>query len=154
MQGRVGGMPIGALGHLRPECVVPAWIIGLRQQGPPPQLSLHPVLLSQPCCGPVAPCPPPPHHPQRRVTTRPFAASCPTFDIPSTTAIDLKLLAGGALFGAGWGLSGMCPGPAIASVATGAPQVLAYVAAMAVGMVLQQQVAAKVAAPALALQRP
>jgi uncharacterized membrane protein YedE/YeeE len=53
---------------------------------------------------------------------------------PSKTAIDRPLLAGAALFGAGWGLVGLCPGPAIANLATLSPAVLLFVAAMLGGM--------------------
>jgi uncharacterized membrane protein YedE/YeeE len=41
------------------------------------------------------------------------------------------------LFGVGWGLVGLCPGPALESLATLSPSVIAFVAAMAVGMILQ-----------------
>jgi uncharacterized membrane protein YedE/YeeE len=53
---------------------------------------------------------------------------------PSKTAIDRRFLAGAALFGAGWGLVGLCPGPAIANLATLSPAVLLFVAAMLAGM--------------------
>jgi uncharacterized membrane protein YedE/YeeE len=53
---------------------------------------------------------------------------------PSSRAIDRPLLAGAALFGAGWGLSGLCPGPAIENLASGSPRIAAFVGAMAVGM--------------------
>jgi uncharacterized membrane protein YedE/YeeE len=53
---------------------------------------------------------------------------------PSKAVIDRPLLAGAALFGAGWGLVGLCPGPAIANLATLSPAVLLFVAAMLVGM--------------------
>lgn len=47
--------------------------------------------------------------------------SAPLFDTafhePSQTAIDLKLVGGAALFGIGWGMSGICPGPAISLIA-------------------------------------
>ena len=55
------------------------------------------------------------------------------FHLPEITAIDVRLLGGAALFGIGWGLSGFCPGPAIASLVFGQMQSIAFVAAMAVG---------------------
>jgi len=62
----------------------------------------------------------------------------PVFDAqsrwPSATAIDAPLLTGAALFGIGWGLVGLCPGPAIADLATLSPGVIVFVVAMAVGM--------------------
>jgi uncharacterized membrane protein YedE/YeeE len=60
-----------------------------------------------------------------------FAAS---FHLPGRKAVDRPLLAGTAIFGIGWGLSGLCPGPAISSLGLGAPGVLAFVPAMLVGM--------------------
>ncbi len=53
---------------------------------------------------------------------------------PKQTAIDRPLLAGAALFGIGWGLVGLCPGPGIENLATGSPPVVVFVVAMAVGM--------------------
>lgn len=53
---------------------------------------------------------------------------------PTKTAVDLALLGGAALFGAGWGLVGLCPGPAIANLATASPAVVLFVVAMVVGM--------------------
>ncbi len=38
------------------------------------------------------------------------------------------------VFGIGWGLSGLCPGPAVAALATGAPPILLFVPAMLIGM--------------------
>jgi uncharacterized membrane protein YedE/YeeE len=54
---------------------------------------------------------------------------------PSKHDIDRPLLAGAAIFGIGWGLSGLCPGPAIENLASLSPRVIAFVASMAVGMV-------------------
>ena len=48
--------------------------------------------------------------------------------------IDGRLLGGAALFGAGWGLVGFCPGPALTALATGNIEALIFTAAMAVGM--------------------
>lgn len=57
-----------------------------------------------------------------------------TFGLPTRRDIDVQLLAGAALFGAGWGLAGFCPGPAVASLASGASTVIWFVVAMLVGM--------------------
>jgi len=53
---------------------------------------------------------------------------------PNRHDIDAPLVAGAAMFGIGWGLIGFCPGPAIADLSTGAPAVILFVVAMAVGM--------------------
>jgi hypothetical protein len=53
---------------------------------------------------------------------------------PSQRDIDRPLLAGAVLFGIGWGLVGLCPGPAIANLATLSSRVVAFVLAMAAGM--------------------
>jgi len=58
------------------------------------------------------------------------------FSIPKRTDLDARLIAGAALFGAGWGLSGFCPGPAVTALASGATPVTAFVAAMAAGIYL------------------
>jgi len=58
------------------------------------------------------------------------------FAILSRRDIDGPLLVGAALFGAGWGIAGFCPGPALASLVTGATPVLLFTAAMIVGMAL------------------
>ncbi len=50
------------------------------------------------------------------------------------SGIDLPLLAGAAMFGIGWGLVGLCPGPALESLATLSPGIIAFVMAMAAGM--------------------
>jgi uncharacterized membrane protein YedE/YeeE len=56
---------------------------------------------------------------------------------PTRTDIDRPLVIGSVLFGAGWGLAGLCPGPALVNLATLSPRVLVFVLAMSVGMVLQ-----------------
>lgn len=64
------------------------------------------------------------------------------FFLPGTTKLDGKLAIGAILFGVGWGLGGLCPGPGIASLAT-APSITsvgAFVLAMIVGMLLHRMV--------------
>lgn len=53
---------------------------------------------------------------------------------PTNMDIDKKLVVGSVLFGAGWGLAGFCPGPAMVSMADGQPKALVFVLAMLVGM--------------------
>ena len=67
------------------------------------------------------------------------------FHLPGTTLIDGKLLGGALLFGAGWGLGGLCPGPAIAAVGmtTNITSVATFVIAMLAGMVLHKLVTSK-----------
>ena len=60
------------------------------------------------------------------------------FCIPQNRNLERNLLAGAALFGAGWGLVGLCPGPAIAGLVFGAWQVWLFVGAMLVGMLLHR----------------
>jgi uncharacterized membrane protein YedE/YeeE len=53
---------------------------------------------------------------------------------PTNMDIDKKLVIGSLMFGAGWGLAGFCPGPALVSMADGQPKALVFVLAMLVGM--------------------
>ena len=72
------------------------------------------------------------------VTKRDRPVLAEVFSLPSATEIDAKLLFGAALFGLGWGLSGLCPAPALVNIATGLSDVLMFVAAMIVGMLLHK----------------
>lgn len=56
--------------------------------------------------------------------------------LPKRKDIDAKLVIGAALFGVGWGIAGICPGPGIVNIITLAPGVIAFVAAMLVGMLI------------------
>src|SRR5579863_6959597 len=60
-----------------------------------------------------------------------FAA---TFSWPSRSDIDAPLVTGSALFGVGWGLCGICPGPALVDLAGFAAPIVVFVASMIVGM--------------------
>lgn len=58
----------------------------------------------------------------------------PRLEIPTRRDLDPRLIAGAALFGIGWGLVGLCPGPALVGLTFGPWPVFAFVAAMVVGM--------------------
>jgi uncharacterized membrane protein YedE/YeeE len=58
------------------------------------------------------------------------------FNLPIQRRIDLPLVGGAALFGVGWGLAGICPGPALTDLATLEPKVLLFVATMLLGMIV------------------
>ena len=56
--------------------------------------------------------------------------------LPTSNQIDRRLIVGAAMFGAGWGLAGFCPGPALVSLATGQPKAAIFVFAMLAGMAI------------------
>jgi len=58
--------------------------------------------------------------------------------LPPFSKIDAPLVAGGFIFGVGWGLSGMCPGPGIFNVGFFSLFALVFVVSMAAGMVLER----------------
>ena len=60
------------------------------------------------------------------------------FSLPVSTDLDVRLIVGAALFGIGWGLAGLCPGPAVAALALAPLNVLPFVLAMLAGMALQR----------------
>ncbi|WAI88871.1 MULTISPECIES: DUF6691 family protein [unclassified Psychrobacter] len=61
-----------------------------------------------------------------------------SIDMPSKTVINKKLLIGAMLFGIGWGLVGICPGPGIVLLGTGQWQAYVFIPAMIVGMLVYQ----------------
>lgn len=54
--------------------------------------------------------------------------------LPTATRIDRRLVLGSLAFGAGWGLAGFCPGPALASLASGGTKAIVFTGAMLAGM--------------------
>lgn len=70
----------------------------------------------------------------RLVLRRPAPLFDTRFHVPTDTAVDTPLLVGALLFGVGWGMVGLCPGPALVSLLSGHPWVWLFTAAMLVGM--------------------
>ncbi|MEO6918796.1 MAG: DUF6691 family protein [Collimonas sp.] len=64
------------------------------------------------------------------------ALSGDAMQIPTARQIDLRLVMGALIFGAGWGLAGYCPGPALVSLAYGGSKPLLFVVAMLAGMAI------------------
>ena len=75
-----------------------------------------------------------------RRRARPLFAE--SFSLPTRFEVDRDLLAGSALFGVGWGLVGLCPGPALAGLSRGEPAIYLFVAAMILGLWLERRVTA------------
>jgi uncharacterized protein len=65
---------------------------------------------------------------------RPLAAQ--SFNVPAATVVDAPLVIGAVLFGVGWGVAGLCPGPALADLALSPLPAAIFVSAMAGGMAL------------------
>ncbi|MGY6552258.1 MAG: DUF6691 family protein [Erythrobacter sp.] len=64
----------------------------------------------------------------------PFFAQ--SFAVPDRSDLTPRLIGGSALFGIGWGIAGLCPGPGFAALAIDAPSAAIFVAAMLGGMLL------------------
>jgi uncharacterized membrane protein YedE/YeeE len=84
----------------------------------------------------------------------PYFAS--SFSLPTRRDLDAKLLAGAAIFGIGWGLSGLCPGPSLVALPSGFTGIVVFVAMMVVGMLVAKLFEKKPApaAPARAATGP
>jgi uncharacterized protein len=72
----------------------------------------------------------------RVASGRPTSLSGRPFQFPTSQAIDARLIGGSLLFGTGWGLAGLCPGPAIVNLGYLNPRAALFVLAMAAGMAL------------------
>jgi uncharacterized membrane protein YedE/YeeE len=70
----------------------------------------------------------------RRILRRRAPLFAVRFTLPTRRDIDARLVVGAALFGAGWGLVGYCPGPAVTALGGSAPAAAVFVPAMVAGM--------------------
>jgi len=69
-----------------------------------------------------------------RARTRATSLLGAGMQLPTKRTLDRRLIVGSALFGAGWGLAGFCPGPALVALGLGEPKAVVFVAAMLTGM--------------------
>jgi uncharacterized membrane protein YedE/YeeE len=74
-----------------------------------------------------------------RAKARPRAWSGEAMELPTSQVIDARLIAGGVLFGIGWGVAGYCPGPAIVAAASGAASGVIFLLAMLAGMLVHDR---------------
>ena len=81
----------------------------------------------------------------QRLMTKPIAET--HFAIPTTKTVDRNLIIGALLFGAGWGLVGFCPGPAIAVLPLDGWQAFSFFGAMLTGMVFHSIYQTNIEAP-------
>ncbi|KPB24957.1 hypothetical protein AC517_3260 [Pseudomonas syringae pv. syringae] len=56
--------------------------------------------------------------------------------LPVKTQLDARLIVGSLVFGIGWGIAGICPGPAVATLLTGHWKILIFLLALLAGMYL------------------
>ena len=75
----------------------------------------------------------------RFIVRRPSPLYDTKFHLPTRRDVDARLVAGAALFGVGWGLGGICPGPGLVAAVSLSSNVLLFVGGLAVGMVLFQK---------------
>ncbi len=72
----------------------------------------------------------------RVVLKRPAPMMDSGFHLPTRKDLDLRLIGGSALFGVGWGIAGFCPGGALPALGTGRSEVLIFVGALVVGILV------------------
>jgi uncharacterized protein len=77
----------------------------------------------------------------RLVLARPQPIFDASFHLPAQRDPDLRIVAGPAIFGVGWGLAGFCPGPALTALGFGSRAAFIFVAAMFAGMWLARLLA-------------
>lgn len=71
--------------------------------------------------------------------SRPLLAE--KFHLPTQRELDLRIIAGPAIFGLGWGLAGFCPGPALVALGFGSSASVIFVGAMLAGMAMARSLA-------------
>lgn len=67
---------------------------------------------------------------------QPKTLSGEPLNLPASRKIDLRLVLGSVLFGIGWGITGICPGPGLVLLGAGVPEGVVYIASLLAGMTL------------------
>lgn len=81
----------------------------------------------------------------KKKLTQPLLAT--EFSLPVKTLVDRHLVIGAGLFGIGWGISGICPGPALVNISAGDPKIVAFILTMGLGMYLANYVTIALSKP-------
>jgi len=81
----------------------------------------------------------------RVVLRREAPLLCDRFILPTATTIDRPLIIGSLIFGVGWGLAGLCPGPVISSLMLNPSDMVAFALVLVAGLMLGRWVAPKLA---------
>lgn len=73
-----------------------------------------------------------------RVMHKPFLAV--SFNVPTRKDLDKKLILGAAIFGVGWGLAGICPGPSLVALNTQQGEIVMFVICMLGGFIVHDRI--------------
>lgn len=79
----------------------------------------------------------------RKATRLPASLLKEEIKLPTARQIDMPLVLGSVVFGIGWGLVGLCPGPAVASLAVGGFDIVLFVIAMFIGMEIHRLITSR-----------
>lgn len=79
----------------------------------------------------------------RKATRLPASLLKEEIKLPTARQIDMPLVLGSVIFGVGWGLVGLCPGPAVASLAVGGFDIVLFVIAMFIGMEIHRLITSR-----------
>lgn len=77
------------------------------------------------------------------IKTRKQALNGDDINLPATNKVDSTLVTGSMIFGLGWGIAGICPGPAVSSLSGGSSTIVIFLVSMLLGIALAKRYLAK-----------